>query len=159
MGPKRVPDTKTDRPTDCRSQNQLNSIPQYLHLFSLYTRKISFCSYFSIKYGARVIYYILNDMTHLVLFLYRLKTPNCLNGAMTIADYGSVWVLLYCMLVFTMYFGLHGHLQVCRILRIFIFICLRILLRCLFYAVTLVMFSTAQEENTNGKHDECGHKV
>jgi hypothetical protein len=48
---------------------------------------------------------------------------------------------------FTTCFGLHGHLQVCMILHIFIFICLRILLRCFFgslpflHVVTLCMFS------------------
>jgi hypothetical protein len=51
--------------------------------------------------------------------------------SMGIAGYVSVCVLLYCMLVFHC-LSLHGHLKVCRILHIFIFICLRILLRCLF---------------------------
>jgi hypothetical protein len=31
----------------------------------------------------------------------------------------------FVVLVFTTCFGLHGHLQVCRILHIFIFICLK----------------------------------
>jgi hypothetical protein len=54
---------------------------------------------------------------------------------MGIAGYVSVCLQLYCMLVslsFTTYFGLHGHLQVCRILHIFIFICLRILFAAFF---------------------------
>jgi hypothetical protein len=50
-------------------------------------------------------------------------------------------------LSFTICFGLHGHLQVCRILHIFIFRCLRTLFRCFFFrfgaffhVVTLCMF-------------------
>jgi hypothetical protein len=48
--------------------------------------------------------------------------------------HGSVCVQLYCWfpLSFTTCFGLHGHLQVCMILHIFILIYLRILLRCSF---------------------------
>jgi hypothetical protein len=56
--------------------------------------------------------------------------------SMGIAGYVSVCVQLYCMSVFTVLhtcFGLRGHLQVCRILHIFIFICLRILHRCFFF--------------------------
>jgi hypothetical protein len=59
-------------------------------------------------------------------------------------------------------FGIHGHLQVCRILQIYIFI----LLRCLFFTWSQSMQArkcqktrrkTAQEKNTNGKHAECDH--
>jgi hypothetical protein len=56
-------------------------------------------------------------------------------------------LLCWFPLSFTTCFGLHGHLQVCRIHRIFIFKCLRILLRCFFsllpffYVVTLCTFS------------------
>jgi hypothetical protein len=43
-------------------------------------------------------------------------------------------------LSFTTCFGLHGHLQVYRILHIFIFKSLRILLRCFFFFVRCVFF-------------------
>jgi hypothetical protein len=72
----------------------------------------------------------------------------------TSSKYISQWVLQVmspsacCFIVcwfplsFTTCFGLHGHLQVCRIFCIFIFIYLGILLRCpFFYLVTLRMFS------------------
>jgi hypothetical protein len=47
----------------------------------------------------------------------------------------SLYSFIVCWfpLFFTTCFGLHGHRQVCRILRIFIFIYLRILLRCFFF--------------------------
>jgi hypothetical protein len=60
------------------------------------------------------------------------------------------FILCWFSLSFTTCFGLHGHLQVCRILHIFIYLCLRILLRCVLlhfwfaafsYVVTLCMFS------------------
>jgi hypothetical protein len=56
------------------------------------------------------------------------------------------FILCWFSLSFTTCFGLHDHLQVYRIFHIFIFICLRILLRCffwfaaLFHVVTLWMF-------------------
>jgi hypothetical protein len=43
------------------------------------------------------------------------------------------FIVFWFPLSFTTCFGLHGHLHVCRIFRIFIFIYLRILLRCLFF--------------------------
>jgi hypothetical protein len=98
---------------------------------------------------------------------------------MGIAGYVFVCVKLYCMLVFTVFttcFGLHGHLQVCRILHIFIFICLRILLRCFFgsafgaaqnrQTTTIKSKQKTQKKNhegkqhrnkRNGKHAECDH--
>jgi hypothetical protein len=42
------------------------------------------------------------------------------------------FIVCWFPLSFTTCFGLHGHLHVCRILHTFIFICLRILLRCFF---------------------------
>jgi hypothetical protein len=45
------------------------------------------------------------------------------------------FIVCWFPLSFTTCFGLHGHLQVCRILHIFIFVSLRILLRCFFFYV------------------------
>jgi hypothetical protein len=101
---------------------------------------------------------------------------------MGIAGYVSVWVQLYCVgfHCFTTCFGLHGHLQVCRI---FIFICLKdsaLLLFSAFFSCghPLHVFHlcckqqadkhTCKEttknnggkqhrKNTNGKHTEGDH--
>jgi predicted membrane protein len=50
------------------------------------------------------------------------------------------FIVFWFSLSFTIRSGLHGHLQVCRILHIFIFICFRILLRCFVWFAAL--FST-----------------
>jgi hypothetical protein len=47
------------------------------------------------------------------------------------------WFPLY----FTTCFGLHGHLQVCRILHIFMFIYLKILFRCFFGSLPFFTWS------------------
>jgi hypothetical protein len=63
---------------------------------------------------------------------------------------------------FTTCFSLHGHLQVYRILHIFIFIYLRILLRCFFFAaflyVVILCISEKTKKNTKENSTRTKHK-
>jgi hypothetical protein len=57
------------------------------------------------------------------------------------SPFACSFIVCWFPLSFTTCFGLHGHLQVCRILHMFIFIYLRILLRCFFGSLPFFMWS------------------